>query len=70
MTTQEMKKINKQFRERDESHLWPICGSFNATDRAIKRLARQLKMHGIPFDDYTAALEQEISNIINDSKNW
>jgi hypothetical protein len=62
---QNIRKINKQFRQKDESHLWPINGEFNVTDRAIRRLARQLKTHGIPFDDYKSALEQEISQIVN-----
>jgi hypothetical protein len=62
---QNIRKINKEFRAKDDSHLWPINGEFNVTDRAIRRLARQLKLHGIPFDDYRAVLEQEISNIVN-----
>jgi hypothetical protein len=36
--TMTIRQINRWFRLRDESHLWPVKGRFNATDRAIKRL--------------------------------
>jgi hypothetical protein len=61
--TEEMsvRQINKLFRANDESHLWPVCNKFNATDRAIRRLAKT----GECFDDYAAALDTEISQIVN-----
>ena len=61
------RSINKKLRAKDDSHLWPINGAFNATDRAIARIARQEKQ-GMVIDDiesYKAAVEQEISNIVN-----
>ena len=61
------RSINKELRAKDDSHLWPINGAFNATDRAIARIARQEKQ-GMVIDDiesYKAAVEQEISNIVN-----
>ena len=60
MTT---RQINKYFREHDESHLWPICNKFDATERAIRRLRKT----GI-YDggmEYWLALESEIGRIVN-----
>jgi hypothetical protein len=59
--------INKLFRKQDESHLFPICGRFNATDRAIRRLQEQDRQgacigYGL---EYALALDGEISNIVN-----
>ena len=36
----ERKFIFNEFRQRDESHLWPIKGKFNVTNRAIRRLIK------------------------------
>lgn len=58
-----VKQINALFRKNDESHLWPVCGRFDATDRAIRRLSRLGLEY---FDDYAAALDSEISQIVND----
>lgn len=61
------RSINKALRQKDNSHLWPINGAFNATDRAIARIARQEKQ-GLVIDcleSYKAAVEQEISRIVN-----
>lgn len=58
--------VNRAFRETDTSHLWPINGDFNATERAIRRLRKQ-RQH-IEFTyviEYIAALETEISQIVN-----
>ena len=60
--------INKLFRKQDESHLWPINGRFNATNRAIRRL-QEAQRDGLCIDDgleYALALDAEISNIVND----
>ena len=67
MKNQTRRSVNKALRLKDDSHLWPINGAFNATDRAIARIARQEKM-GLVIDDlesYKAAVEQEISQIVN-----
>jgi hypothetical protein len=61
------RKVNAEFRKRDESHLWPISGAFNVTERAIRRL-RDWERAGGVFDDaesYRAALEAEISRVVN-----
>ena len=58
--------INKYHRSIDESNLWPICGKFNATERAIRRV-RRLQAQVGPLDglEYWLALEGELSNIVN-----
>jgi hypothetical protein len=60
-----VKQINKAFRKRDESHLFPINGEFNATDRAIRRLNKVRKDIDMDGLEYELALEQEISRIVN-----
>lgn len=54
--------INAYYRANDESHKWPICNKFNATERAIRRL-RPLRLNeGL---EYFLALDREISRIVN-----
>ena len=68
MTPYELKRaINKHFRTTDESNLWPICGKFNATKRAIRRVRRFQAQTGTPIEglEYWLALESELSNIVN-----
>ena len=60
-------KINKLFRKQDESDLWPVCGEFNATERAIRRI-RKARADGVCINDgleYALALDNEISIIVN-----
>ena len=59
--------INKHFRTTDESKQWPICGKFNATERAIRRVRRFQAQTGTPIEglEYWLALESELSNIVN-----
>lgn len=59
--------INRFFRKQDESHLWPICGRFNVTERAIRRLQR-LQRDGLCVNDgleYALALDGVISELVN-----
>jgi hypothetical protein len=59
--------INRLYRKQDESHLFPICARFDATERAIRRI-RKARREGMIIDDgleYAYALEAEISNIVN-----
>lgn len=59
--------INALFRRQDESHLFPIRGRFNATERAIRRL-RRLAREGLVIEpglEYALALDAEISAIVN-----
>jgi len=64
-----VRRINREYRAKDESHLFPILGKFNVTERAISRL-RDLRKNGLVIDDYEAALDHEISTIVNDERNW
>lgn len=59
--------INALFRRQDESHLFPIRGRFNATERAIRRLQRLAREGAViePGLEYALALEAEISAIVN-----
>ena len=52
-----IRQINRLFRQHDTSMLWPICGRFNATERAIRRLQRTA--------EYTYTDGLEISRIEN-----
>ena len=66
VTDMSIREINKLFREHDESHLFPICGEFNATERAIRRLRKFLQGHGSTDGiEYACMLDAEISNIVN-----
>lgn len=55
--------INAYFRANDESHKWPICNKFDATERAIRRL-RKLQYYNGGYE-YFCALDTEISSIVN-----
>ena len=62
-----IRQINKLFRAGDESHKWPVCGRFNVTERAIRRL-RKLRRQGLELNsgpEYADALDKEISQIVN-----
>ena len=67
LTLKDIRRINKEFRLKDDSRLYPIMGRFNATERAIRRL-RKYQRQGLVIDSaysYGASLEGEISNIVN-----
>jgi len=63
--------INRLYRQQDESHLWPISGGFNVTERAIRRIREVERVNGgmSPLE-YAYAIESQLSEIVNDSKNW
>lgn len=65
--------IRKLYHAQDESHLWPIRGKFNVTTRAAKRVSYYL-IRGAGYDlaglEYCLTLEDEMSRIVNDEKNW
>lgn len=62
-----VRQINAYFRKHDESHLWPICGRFDATERAIRRTRRNgFGIYG--GLEYYLALESELSRIVNDPR--
>lgn len=65
-----IRQINAYFRKNDDSHLWPIRGRFNATERAI-RCIRRLRRDGLCVEPglvYYLTLEREISEIVNDPR--
>lgn len=65
-----IRSVNRKFRKADESHLWPIYGRFNATERAIRRL-RRLRRKGLalnPGYEYALALDAELTAVVNDPK--
>lgn len=63
------RQINAYFRKHDDSHLWPICGRFNATERAIRRIRRYCRdgMEVCSGLEYYLTLEREISEIVNNA---
>ena len=61
---QNITAINKLYRAQDESHLWPIMGRFNATERAIRN-ARKYRGHGCDGLAYALTLDNWISSIVN-----
>ena len=59
--------VRRKMRAEDESHLWPVCNKFNATERAIRRLYKA-QAGGLVIDsplEYYAAIDAEISQIVN-----
>lgn len=62
-----IRQINAHFRAEDDSRLWPVCGRFNATERAIRRLRRK-RRQGLEVNtgmEYYLCLENEIIEIVN-----
>jgi hypothetical protein len=59
--------INRAFRAADESHLWPVRGRFNATERAIRRVQRYMRETGEDLTGlaYALILDDELSRIVN-----
>lgn len=64
----DVRQINRLFRQHDESHQWPIKNRFNATERAIRRLRRNVLPHMGPTGgiEYARMLDSEISRIVNE----
>ena len=59
--------INREFRDADESHLWPVNGRFDATERAIRAVQRFMREAGEDLTgiEYAYALDAELSRIVN-----
>ena len=65
--SRDRRDVNKLFMAQDDSHLWPVCGRFNVTRRAINRI-RRLEREGMILDDllaYALTIEQVSSEIVN-----
>lgn len=58
--------IDRHFRAQDESHLYPICGRFNATERAIRKVRREFAECGIPCTgiEYAQAIDATLDRIV------
>ena len=72
VTDMTVRQINKLFRDNDESGLWPVRGRYNVTERAIRRVRRDVLPHmdsagGI---EYAETLSNTISEIVNSPRNW
>lgn len=66
VTQTNIRQINRLFRDHDESYKWTICGEFNATERAIRRVRKYMKDNdAVSSFDYAYMLNQEISDIVN-----
>ena len=57
-----IKAINKIFRKQDESHLWPISGRFNVTNRAIRKARKFDPCYGL---EYCLLIDHIISEAVN-----
>lgn len=65
--TKTLRKVNKILRSGDESHLWPISGRYNATDRAIRWYSRvYFKANGpCTVYEYVMGIDGLISGYVN-----
>ncbi len=63
--------INREYRRQDESHLFPIRGRFNATERAIRQARAFMRDNGsmAPLE-YAYFLDNAQSEIVNNESNW
>lgn len=64
-----LRSINKMMRGLDDSHLYPINGTFNATDRAIRWFRRVYFPSNGPCSnlEYALGLELKITEYVNSS---
>ena len=60
-------QILRKYRDSDDSNLWPICGKFNATERAIRRLRKFERESGYYLEglELSLFLDNKISEIVN-----
>lgn len=66
-TLKSIRLINRLFRDRDESHLYPIDGNFNLTERAIRWYRRvYFPNNGNCLNlEYIRGLNEYMSRIVN-----
>lgn len=60
--------INRHFRAQDESNLYPVCGRFNATERAIRKVRREFAECGMRCEglEYAHAIDATLDRIVAD----
>lgn len=65
-----VRAINKLFRAQDESHLFPVRGRFNLTERAIRKARAFQRSSGAVYGlEYAYLLDSIISEIVNNPQN-
>ena len=71
VTDMSVRQINKLFRANDESGKWPVRGRYNVTERAIRRVRRNISPHmgGTGGIEYAETLANTISEIVNNPRN-
>jgi len=58
--------INRLYRRQDESHLFPINGEFDATERAIRKAREYARANGAVYGlEYAYMLDGLLSEIVN-----
>lgn len=63
---QHRERVFALFRKYDESHLWPIKGKFNATNKAIHRVRKYEKSCGTVLGlELCLMIDEQISQIVN-----
>lgn len=64
-----IRAINRIYRSIDDSHLYPINGRFNATERAIRQARKLQAASGAVYGlEYCYMIENLISKIVNDQQ--
>lgn len=67
VTTRSLRVLNRVLREADESHLWPVCGAYSATERAIRWYRRvYFRANGPCMNlEYVLGVEGCVSSYVN-----
>ena len=61
-----IKAINRLYRQQDESHLYPVCRRFDATDRAIRQARTFQRSNGAVYGlEYSLLLDGLLSRIVS-----
>lgn len=61
-----IRAINKLFRRQDQSHLYPVCNRFDATERAIRQARTfQRDSAAVYGYEYALLLDGLLSKIVN-----
>ena len=61
-----IRAINRLYRNQDESHLFPICGEFDCTERAIRQARIFQRANGAVYGlEYAYLIDSLISKIVN-----
>ena len=60
--------ISQHFRPQDETLIYPICGRFNATERAIRKVRREFAECGMRCEgfEYALAIDCALDHIFSE----